>query len=245
MQAKAINLMIPTYKRSGTLLPGCLGSFADQASDIRNIRFTLFVNRKDAETIEFLRATERFPDLYHVILADYDKPHLGWFYNEIYRLTKWQNLGTLVTLIGDDMYCHTKDWDLEVLKAVNAMDGMGIVHCRDGIQNGQIGVNLFTTRKWVDATGGTFMEDFPADVIDVIYTEVARRMGRETYLDHVFIEHRHNSLKPKEQWDEGFKALREQADKYGPDVTARAEACIRKQMTNLWKVDARSKPGWP
>lgn len=236
MQASRINLMIPTYKRARTMLPNCLGSFAGQASDMRNIRFTLFVNRKDEETREFLKETERFPDLYQVILADYDKPHLGWFYNEIYRLTKWQDPDTLVTLIGDDMVCHTKDWDLEIFKVINSMDGMGIVHCRDGIQNGRIGVNLFTTRKWVDATGGIFMEDFPADMIDVIYTEVARRTGRESYLDHIFIEHRHSSLKPKAEWDEGFNALREQADKYGPDVTARAEACIARQIENVRKA---------
>lgn len=235
MQAKAINIMLPTYKRARTMLPNCLGSFASQASDLRNLRFTLFVNRKDEETIEFLEETKRFPELYQNILADYDKPHLGWFYNELYRLTKWQDEDTLVTLIGDDMVCHTKDWDLEVLKAVNLIDGMGIVHCRDGIQNGQIGVNLFTTRKWVRATGGTFMEDFPADFIDTIYTEVARRTGREVYLDSVYLEHRHSTLKPKEEWDEGFKALRAEWAKYGPEVTERAEACISRQIESVRK----------
>lgn len=233
MQAKTINLMIPTYKRAGAMLPNCLGSFAGNASDIRNIRFTLFVNRKDQETIDFLKETERFPDLYHVILADYDKPHLGWFYNCMYDMTKWKDEDTLVTLIGDDMVCHSKNWDLSILQAVNSIDGMGIVHCRDGIQNGQIGVNLFTTRKWVNATGGLFMEDFPADFIDTIYTEVARRTGREIYLDDVFIEHRHSSLKPQAEWDEGFKALRAEWAKYGADVTERAEACIARQIESV------------
>lgn len=77
------------------------------------------------------------------------------------------------------------------------------------------------------------MEDFPADMIDVIYTEVARRTGREAYLDHVFLEHQHSTLKPKAEWDEGFKALRAQADQYGPDVTDRAEACISRQIENV------------
>lgn len=231
MKAERINILLPTYKRvhSG-MLPACVQSFVNRVSDIQNLVFTFFVNRNDQETIDYLTTTEDITCGFQIILADYDKPHLGWFYNSLYERTQYQDEETLVTLIGDDMVCHTQNWDRIILDAINGLDGMGIVHCRDGIQNGKIGVNLFTTRRWVRATGGRFMEDFPADFVDSIYTEVARRTGREIYLDNVFIEHRHSSLKPVEQWDEGFRALRAEWAKYGSDVTQRVEACISRQI---------------
>lgn len=231
MQYTRINLMIPTFKRVASgMLPDCIRSFVNLASKLDNVVLTFLVNERDPETVAFFGPIVRWAVPVDVIYVGYDKPHIGWFYNTLYERTKFQDEDTLVTLIGDDMVCQTQDWDLRILEAANDMDGMGIVHCRDGIQNGQIGVNLFTTRKWVRATGGVFMEDFPADFIDVIYTEVARRTGHETYLDSVYLEHRHSSLKPEEQWDDGFKALRAEWAKYGPEVTARAEACIARQI---------------
>lgn len=234
MQANRINILLPTFKRvQSGMLPRCVQSFVKHVSDIRNVVFTFLVNQNDRETLDYLRSTEDIPCGFQIVLASYDCPHLGWFYNQLYEKTKWQDEETLVTLIGDDMVCHTQNWDVEILAVINAMNGVGIVHCRDGIQNGQIGVNLFTTRKWVRATGGIFMEDFPADFIDTIYTEVARRTGREAYLDHVYIEHRHSTLKPQAEWDEGFKALRAEWAKYGPEVTTKAEACIARQIASL------------
>lgn len=231
MKANRINLLIPTYKRAQSgMLPRCAQSFVKHVSDIRNVVFTFLVNNQDNETAEYLATTEDIPCAFEVILATYSKPHLGWFYNTLYEKTKWQDEETLVTLIGDDMVCKTQNWDVEILAVMNAMEGMGIVHCRDGIQNGQIGVNLFTTRKWVRATGGVFMEDFPVDMIDVVYTEVARRLRREIYLDHVYIDHVHSSLKPKAEWDEGFTNLRNLSSLYGPDLTERVEKCIQRQI---------------
>lgn len=231
MPYSRINLMIPTFKRVASgMLPDCIRSFVNEASSLQNVVLTFLVNRKDTETVAFFEAAKGWAVDIDVVMVEYERPHIGWFYNTLFENTKFQDEDTLVTLIGDDMVCHTKGWDLEVLKAINELDGMGIVHCKDGIQNGTIAVNLFTTRKWVKATGGVFMEDFPVDMIDVVYTEVPRRLGMEKYLDGVFLEHRHHSLKPREAWDEGFKALRAEYGNYGPDMPARVEACITKQI---------------
>lgn len=232
-----INLMIPTFKRvQSGMLPRCVRSFVDTVSDIRNIAFTFLVNSNDGDTLAYLATTEDITCPKEIIGATYDRPHIGWFYNTLYQATPYQDPAFAVTLIGDDMVCKTPNWDLAILSALNSINGCGIVHCRDGIQNGRIGVNLFTTRKWVDLTGGKFMEDYPADFIDVIYTEVARRTGHEVYLDGVFIEHQHNSLKPQAEWDEGFKGLRAEYAQYGAGITERVEADIARQIENVRKA---------
>lgn len=243
MRIENINLMIPTFKRCDSgKLPRCLDSFIRLADAPQNLRVTLLINESDEETHKWLETAPSYvqergnPDqrpFFSYVYARYDKPDIGWFYNTLYEHTKFQDEDTAVTLIGDDMVAMTTGWDVEVLAALNRINGMGIVHCRDGIQNGKIGVNLFTTRAWVRATGGKFMEDFPVDFIDVIYTEVARRTGHEVYLDNVFIDHQHSSLQPQANWDEGFRGLRAQYAKYGPEVTARAEACIARQIASV------------
>lgn len=234
MKVEKINLMIPTFKRvQSGMLPRCIQSFVQTVSEIQNIVFTFLVNYKDEETIDYLSSTTDIDCGYKIMLVYYDRPHIGWFYNTLYDLTPYQDPEFAVTLIGDDMVCKTKNWDVKIIDALNTIEGKGIVHCRDGIQNGQIAVNLFTTRKWVNLTGGKFMENFPVDMIDVVYTEVARRTGHEIYLNDVFIEHQHSSLKPKAEWDEGFRGLRAEYDKYGPEISGQVESCISKQMRNV------------
>jgi len=213
-----INILLPTYKRvkSGKL-PRFLESFENMANDVKRLHFTLMVNKGDAETDEFLRpwwieAEERGVKA-SVVVVDYPTPNLGWFYNTLYEVTPFKDPGLAVTMLGDDMVCRTKGWDARVLESLNKVNGLGLVHCRDGIQNGKIAVNFFTSRAWVDATGGEFMVDIPVDFIDVAATEVARRLNREIYLDDVFIEHDHSSLKLEKDWDDGFRRLREQYGK--------------------------------
>lgn len=219
-QLHGINILLPTYKRvrSG-LLPRFLRSFEDMAADPKCLSFTILVNKDDSETQEWVRewwiAVEERGIKASVILAACEKPHLGWFYNTLYQTTPFQDPGLAVTLLGDDMECMTKGWDTRVLAELNKRQGLCVVHCRDGIQNGRIAVNFFTSRAWVDATGGKFMVDVPVDFVDVAATEVARGLGLEVYLDDVVITHHHHSLKSEKDWDDGFRRLRGEYGKMG------------------------------
>lgn len=199
--------MLPTRKRSEKL-GQFIHSFRDNADIPLNVAFYFLVDNDDTETFNYLDKKWGNDFNIHVILNKRETPHLGKFFNRLYTV---QQENTIVSMLGDDMICRTKGWDTQILEAINKSGGLGIVHCKDGIQNGRIAVNLFTTHKWINALGGKFMpENWPADYIDVYHTEIARKTGFETYLGNVLIEHEHSSLKPKEQWDETFINLRAQ-----------------------------------
>lgn len=228
-ELRGINILLPTYKRAAPdgKLRRFLSSAIETAADPKCLAFTIMVNKGDSETEAFVKdwwhAAEADGMRVSVVLVDYPKPNLGWFYNTLYEFTPFKSDDLAVTLLGDDMIFRTKGWDARVLEELNKVQGLGMVHCRDGIQNGKIAVNFFTSRAWVNATGGRFMVDTPVDFVDVAATEVARKLGREIYLDNVEIEHDHSSLKAEKDWDEGFRRLRAE---YGtmekPEETVKA-----------------------
>ena len=71
-------------------------------------------------------------------------------------------------------------------------------------------VNLFTTRKIVNATGKPFMcELFHADMIDVIWMNVGIFTQTLKYLHNVILQHNHNTrLYKPDEYDETFERLR-------------------------------------
>lgn len=231
MRYSSINLMVPTYKRVGNgKLPRHIKSFLLNASNLSNIRYTFLVNHDDEETLTYLRGTKDVTCEIQFFPTKETEPHLGKFYNEMYARSHWaEDPACLVSMIGDDMVCETRDWDERVLESANAISGMGVIHCRDGIQNGRIAVNLFTSRKWIEAIGGQFMPEYwAADFIDVVHTEIARRSGKEIYLDNVVLSHEHFSKTGDK--DETSARLRAKYD--GVNATAIAEgyinACLQK-----------------
>ncbi len=206
-----INLLLPTRKRVASgKLPRYIKSVMDTVSDFKNVVFTFLVDVDDVETEMFLYMNRDIKSEFEIITnTKLKKPHLGKFYNILYNQTKFSDPDCLVSMTGDDQVFATKNWDLEILKNINEMDGIGIVHCKDGIQDGRVAVNLFTTRKWIDMIGGQFMSElFPADYIDTLHTEIARRTGHERYLNHVSIVHEHSGLSHPDTYDDTFKNLR-------------------------------------
>lgn len=211
MTYNRINLFLPTRKRvENGKLPRYLKSVMDTVSDYKNVVLTFLVDTDDVETEMYLYLNKELKCEFEII-SNYKlkTPHLGKFYNILYEQTKFSDPKILVSMTGDDFVFVTKNWDLEILRNINDMNGVGIVHCKDGIQNGRVAVNLFTTRKWINMIGGTFMcELFPADFIDTLHTEIARRTGHERYLENVSIIHEHSGLSSPDTYDETFKRLR-------------------------------------
>lgn len=237
-----INLMVPTYQRvKNGKLPRHVQSFIKHVSDVRNICYTFLVNRGDEESLEYLRTTEDITCRMEVMQTVESKPHLGKFYNQMYRDSHWANeSGYLVSMVGDDMVCETQNWDVKILEAANRLNGMGIIHCEDGIQNGRIAVNLFTTRKWIEATGGEFMcESFRADYIDVIHSKIAGETKREAFLPDVMLRHEHSSLQAPEARDATFNRLREEWD--DDNAEAIVVAYVNSRLMNLYAYMDKQK----
>jgi len=201
----SINLMIPTYKRSSTKLPLVINSAIDTVSDIKKLKFSFCINEHDIESINFLKES---PELKHVdwcmVIENTDQPNLASFWNLLYEKTDFKDESTLVSMVGDDMEFITKDWDLPLLSHADYTDGICVMYCNDDyIAFDKCCVNLFTTRKMIEATEKPFMcELFHADMIDVVWTHLGRLTSSLKYFDYIVIKHNHETKKSQDEWDE-------------------------------------------
>jgi hypothetical protein len=187
---KRICLMMPTFKRISKLKT-CIDSALDTCSNKESIVFSFCLNVNDTISREFVSSYSRITGMYEVIDEDTMQPNLSLYWNLMYDTTKYRD--AIVTEIGDDMIFKTSGWDEKILKAINESDGLAIVHCDDDfIAHEKCCVNLFVTRKLVDASKKPFMcEFFHADMIDSVWTMVGLMTGLKKYLSDVVIYHDH------------------------------------------------------
>lgn len=207
-----INLMIPTYKRVKEL-DALIKSVMETAKDLSNVFFTFCINRKDCETRDYLidamNGKEPF-SRFNIIYENTEQPNLAHYYNLMYQETAFKGENVLVSMIGDDMLFLSSGWDERILGEVNKRDGKIVLWCNDMLagKKSTACINLFTTRKMVDASKHPFMCDlFHADMIDVVWWHVGTCTSTLVYLDDVILKHNHNTLKPKQEWDETFKRI--------------------------------------
>lgn len=209
MRYDKICLMLPTYKRSGTLLPVFIESAEKTAERPSDLSISLCVNANDLDTMRYLEGRQWVAQ-HEIIIEDLPSPHLAKYFNMLYDNTRFNNPGTVVSMIGDDFEFKTSCWDTQLLNLINAYDGVGVFWCNDDyIARERMPANLFVTRKMVEATEEPFMcEKYPADMIDWIWGKVGKYTKSQHYLPGVIIKHNHNTSRPKEEWDSTFNRLR-------------------------------------
>lgn len=230
---KKINLLLPTRKR---VRSGSLSRYlksAMQTADPRRLVVTFLADRDDEETLRYLEKGEHIRCPYEVLInEEIRKPHLGRFYNRLYRETRWQEEEIAVSMTGDDMIFETPGWDLRVLEEMNRTQGWAVVYGDDDLwQHEKMCVNLFTSRRLVEATGRPFMcEYFAGDFLDAVWHEVGRQMRFLSYLNDVVIRHENNYAKPKALRDETNRRLQGVTDRPRtavPRVKRYAMECVR------------------
>lgn len=207
-----ICLMLPTYKRSKTYLPAFIYSAITTSSPER-VSFLFCVNKNDTETFEFLRNYDFRGFDFETIVEELPSPNLARYFNMLYDHVRsdQQTYGreVVVTMVGDDMVFETLQWDRRMLDLINAYGGVGVFWANDAyIAHERCAVNLFVSQDMVEATGRPFMcEEFEADQIDVVWTEVGRLTRTSHYDPDIVIRHNHSSRGPEAGWDPTFKRL--------------------------------------
>ena len=191
-----INLVLPTRKRVPHLAK-FIESAVATAKNVDSLYLTVLVDGDDFDTTNYLiHNPPKIP--LKVVWWDGVVPHLGEMYNVLYDYSSpaLDVNTTVVSMVGDDMVFATPGWDERILREINARNGWAVVSLNDDyIQRGKIFVNVFTTRKIVEATGGSFMsEEFNMDFIDVVWTHLARLTGTDVYLPDVVLRHEHSSV---------------------------------------------------
>ena len=204
-----ICLMVPTYKRMFQLIL-ITDSALRLADDPTRLRFSYCINTTDTVSREYVQ-NRFFPskDCWEIIDETTKQPNLSLYFNKMYNETRFNDPGTLVTELGDDMVFLTQGWDTKILEEMNAADGNAIVYCNDNyIAHDKCCVNLFVSRQLVEATRKPFMcAHFHADMIDVIWTMIGAMTGTLRYLPEVYIQHNHSTKKKEDEWDETFQRL--------------------------------------
>ena len=205
MTYNKINLMIPTYGREKTKLPRMLQSSMDASSapTTNYVDYTFLVNKNDSATKAFIQ--NRMSGYCHQIIEEDLLPgSMPEYYNIMYEKTKFKDPGTLVSFLGDDMVFLTKNYDQRILEEVNKRQGMCFVYCTDSYY-GHSGscVNMFTTRKLVEATKKPFMKTgYCGKMPNEAWIQLQNKVNIGVYLPDVVIEHDHESKKPMNLWDE-------------------------------------------
>lgn len=217
-----ICIMVPTYGRAHTMLPilieSCLGTSVNKPS----LNFCFCINKNDPDTEKYLKSVS-WPAKVFYIYENLQNPNLAVFYNMMYKTTECLGKNCVVSMIGDDMEFKSCGWDREILAIINQYNGIGVFWCNDNyIAREKLCVNLFVTRKMVEATEHQFMDErFPGDMIDVVWYDIGRLTKSLHFLPNVIIQHNHNTRQPKEKWDNTFNRLapaRKQGHRLGKSV---------------------------
>jgi hypothetical protein len=234
MRYTGINLMVPTRRRQRKVWR-LIESTRAMATDMSRVRFSFLVDPQEQSTVDFLTHAQTACPRQIITNAEPGPPNLARFYNQLYEATEYVGDEWLVSMVGDDMYWLTIDWDGWILDAVNRHDGLGIFHCDDCyLHHGRIPVNLFMARPFIRAACGDTMkwmdERFCVDFIDVVWREVADRIGQNHYLSNVKLHHDHEGRKPRGEQDTTIRRLRarvHEARKHAGAIPGIVEAHVR------------------
>ena len=210
MKYNKICIMLPTYKRSKTSLPVFINSALETCSNPANICFSFCVNKKDIDTLEYLDSyIFPFGCEYEIIVENSFVPNLAKYFNMLYNQTRFSGSDIVASMLGDDMELKTHGWDIQLLNAISGLDGIGVFYCNDNfIAGGNLCVNLFVTRKFVDATKKPFMcPMFNADMIDYVWHMVGGLTRSLHYSENIVIQHNHDLKKTPEERDETYNRL--------------------------------------
>jgi len=233
-----ICLMLPTYGRSHNYLPTFIQTAIATVSDPKRIHFAFLVNVNDTDTKSFLTDFDFKGSEMEMVEESLLVPHLAKYFNMLYAMTKTRDeAGTVVTMVGDDMQFKTQNWDTRMLDLINTYDGIGIFWANDEyIAREKLCVNIFTTRKFVQATERPFMcELFPGEMIDLVWYEVGRLTKTLHFDPYTIIYHNHSGKKPdltckrlQPSRDEGWRIGKAKARQVAEEIAA---ILIRKGMT--------------
>ena len=199
MKYNRINHFLPTYHRvDNGKLPRYLRSCINLMGRAENNCITFLVNVNDRESIDYISHLT-IPVQWQILYTNnINEPYLGKMYNQIYEQTRFKDGGTIVSMVADDMEWRTSGFDLAILDMINKIKGIGIVYCNDDyIQGKKLCVNLFTTRKYIEATRHPFMcEKFQSYFIDTVHMRIASKIKKAYYLKDVILKHHHYSADP-------------------------------------------------
>ena len=193
-----ISLLCPTRERADRCKL-MIESALQTSHDARNVEILLYVDQDDPELQKY---RQEFSDC---LWTGPTQP-VGHCWNILANRCK----GDYLRLTNDDEIFHTTGWDTKLSEAHKKAfpDEIGIVFCKDGIQNGSLCAFPMMSRRVYEIWGCFCPQVFEFFFHDTCISDIMKRINRIHYVPDVFIEHRHWTLK-KDPKDETTRRQRE------------------------------------
>lgn len=200
-----ILVQFPTYGRAERFLD-VLGQYVDLSSGQNKIYFNINCDSADlsmTNSVVQRRIADMFeecPDLYYTINYDPNTEKISAINSNISNVTDTDFDWSIVICASDDMVPKVNGWDLEITNAMSQhypnLDGC--VHFNDGNTNGNLITFSILGRKLYESFGYIYHPDYKSLYCDDEFTDVVRKMGKETYIDKIIISHEHYSIEGSE-----------------------------------------------
>lgn len=120
--------------------------------------------------------------------------------------------------LGDDHLPRTRDWDLRLIAAIEAMPGPGIAYGNDLYQGPRLPTAWAVSAELVRAVGWMMLPTCQHMYVDTAVLELGQAAGRIAYVPDVVIEHRH-PLAGKADWDVSYRESNSR-ERYAADEAA-------------------------
>lgn len=150
-----------------------------------------------------------YPQSERVIEVRGPRITLSQMWNEAY----YASHGEIVMQCGDDIVFRTEAWDLMVRAMfADIPDRIALVYGNDLLQGRNLATHGFVHHKWVDQLGYFTPPYFSCDYGDAWLHDLATRVDRLRYIEHMVTEHMHPAA-GKAPWDQNHQERRARGDR--------------------------------
>jgi len=186
-----IALLMPSRERLNLKLT-IISSIMTTVKDINNVTLYMGVDEDDPTKEISQKIANAIPFVKYVNLPVVvgETPNIHKMWNICARESSEEILG----MIGDDMIFKTPNWDEAVLNEFVGLEGSDkfkLVYCNDGFRPGDMCVNSFIHREYMDINGYYVREDFVRNWADQWLWQIFGAFDRLTYLENITIQHNH------------------------------------------------------
>jgi hypothetical protein len=127
----------------------------------------------------------------------------GWTNHLADLAVKSANPPRYLASLGDDHRPRTKNWDLRLIEAIEALDGPGIAYGNDLLQGGHLPTAWVVSAEVVRAVGWMMLPTCEHMYVDTAVLYLGMAADRIAYVPGVTIEHLHPTA-GKAAWDDSY-----------------------------------------
>ena len=223
-----ISLLCPTRQRIENT-NRLITSLATTAYHPERIELLFYIDNDDPVIDDYRKLIEGWQGHLGRIEAIYGPPiSVSKSWNDIAKIAK----GDILKMSNDDLIYRTGGWDDVLDREVKKYpDDIYCMWFNDMLHRQRMCTFPIISRKWYDTVGYFAPGVFAFFYNDTWVHDIAKRIGREHYIDEVIQEHMHFTVK-KSKFDETYRRARDRANSNDDGRIYKESADKREQDAN-------------